>query len=419
LLRIYERRRACQPETKLVEEDGMAQQDVMQPYKGPIFFSAGFRPLFLGATLFAGIALPLWIFFLQGLFVPAGETFEPIYWHAHEMIFGYLGAVMGGFALTAIAEWTKRPPISGWSLGLLVALWLAGRIAIALAATGTITTSIAADIDLLYLAVLAAMMAREIIAGKNRKNLIIVGLFTVFWASNLIFHVALAADTDPMTGLRLALVVAAVLISVIGGRVTPTFTRNWLTREAGAPFPSAFGWPDRTALALTAIAMLVWACFPRETMAGALLIAAGVMQTWRLLRWRGERTSAEPLVFILHVGYGWLAVALLALGGSVLLPQWVDGGAALHALTAGAIGVMTMGVMTRATLGHTGRKLAADGGTITIYVLINLGAGLRICAHALPMDYVSILALSGMLWSAGFLLFAVKYGRYLLTPRVA
>lgn len=399
-------------------ENDMAQENAMRPYEGPIFFSAGFRPFFLGAALFAGVALPLWIFFLKGLYTPGGETFEPVYWHAHEMIFGYLGAVMGGFAMTAIAEWTKRPPISGWSLGLLVALWLAGRIVIALAATGTISTTIAADIDLLYLAVLAAMIAREIIAGKNRKNLIIVGLFTIFWASNLVFHVALASDGDPMTGLRLALAVAAVLISVIGGRVTPTFTRNWLTREAGAPFPAPFGWPDKAALALTAIAMLVWAGFPNAVIAGALLIAAGVTQTWRLLRWRGERTGAEPLVFILHVGYGWLAVALLALGGSVLLPQWVDGGAALHALTAGAIGVMTVGVMTRAALGHTGRKLAADKGTILIYALINLGAAMRIATPVLPFDYVNCLALSGALWSAGFLLFAVKYGLYLLAPRV-
>jgi uncharacterized protein involved in response to NO len=325
---------------------------------------------------------------------------------------------MGGFALTAIAEWTKRPPICGWPLGLLVALWLAGRIAVALAAAGTITTSIAADVDLLYFAVLAAMMAREIIAGKNWKNLIIVGLFTIFWIANLLFHVALATESDPMNGLRLALAVAAVLISVIGGRITPAFTRNWLTREAGAPLPAPFGLPDKAALALTAIAMLAWAAFPDAAVAGALLVAAGAVQLVRLLRWRGERTGREPLVFILHVGYGWLAAALLALGGSVLMPQWVDAGAALHALTAGAIGVMTAGVMTRASLGHTGRKLAADGGTVTIFVLINLGAALRIAAPALPIDYVHGVALAGALWSAGFIVFAVKYGRYLIAPRV-
>ncbi len=396
----------------------MAQKNAARPYHGPIFFSAGFRPFFLGAALFAGVALPLWVFFLEGLHVPTGGNLAPVYWHAHEMIFGYLGAVMGGFALTAIAEWTKRPPICGWPLGLLVALWLAGRIAVALAAAGTITTSIAADVDLLYFAVLAAMMAREIIAGKNWKNLIIVGLFTVFWIANLLFHVALATESDPMNGLRLALAVAAVLISVIGGRITPAFTRNWLTREAGAPLPAPFGLPDKAALALTAIAMLAWAAFPDAAVAGALLVAAGAVQLVRLLRWRGERTGREPLVFILHVGYGWLAAALLALGGSVLVPQMVDAGAALHALTAGAIGVMTAGVMTRASLGHTGRKLAADGGTVTIFVLINLGAALRIAAPALPIDYVHGVALAGALWSAGFIVFVVKYGRYLVAPRV-
>lgn len=226
----------------------MAEQSAAQTYRGPIFFSAGFRPFFLGAALFAGVALPLWVFFLEGLHLPTGGNLAPVYWHAHEMIFGYLGAVMGGFALTAIAEWTKRPPIHGWSLGLLVALWLAGRIAVALAAAGTITTGIAADVDLLYLAVLAAMMAREIIAGKNWKNLIIVALFTIFWIANLLFHAALATGGDPMSGLHLALAVAAVLISVIGGRITPAFTRNWLTREAGEPLPAPFGLPDKAAL---------------------------------------------------------------------------------------------------------------------------------------------------------------------------
>ena len=397
----------------------MAQKNAARAYDGPIFFGAGFRPFFLGAALFAGVALPLWVFFLEGLHLPTGENFAPVYWHAHEMIFGYLGAVMGGFALTAIAEWTKRPPIHGWSLGLLVALWLAGRIAVALAAAGTITPFIAADVDLLYLAVLAAMMAREIIAGKNWKNLIIVGLFTIFWIANLLFHAALATGDDPMNGLRLALAVAAVLISVIGGRITPAFTRNWLTREAGGPLPTPFGLPDKAALALTAIATLAWAIFPDAIVAGVLLVAAGATQLARLLRWRGERTGREPLVFILHVGYGWLAAALLALGGSVLAPQMVDAGAALHTLTAGAIGVMTVGVMTRASLGHTGRKLAADGGTVTIYALINLGAALRIATPALPIDYVHGVALAGALWSAGFIVFAVKYGRYLVAPRVA
>ncbi|HEY4343430.1 MAG TPA: NnrS family protein [Parvibaculum sp.] len=387
-------------------------------YEGPVLFSAGFRPFFLGAALFAGVALPLWIFFLEGLAVPTGENFAPVYWHAHEMIFGYLGAVMGGFALTAIAEWTKRPPVSGWMLGLLVALWLAGRVAVALAAAGTIAPGIAAEVDLLYFAVLAAVMAREIISGGNWKNLIIVILLTIFWVSNLLFHWALATGADPLTGLRLALAVAAMLISVIGGRITPNFTRNWLARK-GITFVAPSGFTDKAALLLTGISMLAWTGFPDTQMTGALLGLAGLAQCLRLASWRGYLTTGEPLVLILHIGYGWLAIALLTLGAANLAPDLVSAGAALHALTAGAIGVMTVAVMTRASLGHTGRPLTADGGTVAIYALINLGAALRVLAPALPFDYVHAVALAGALWSAGFILFAVKFGRYLIAPRVA
>lgn len=388
-------------------------------YDGPIFFSAGFRPFFLSAALFAGIALPLWIAFLEGVAMPGGDVFPPIYWHGHEMIFGYLGAVMGGFALTAIAEWTKRPATAGWLLVMLAALWLAGRIAVASAAADLIAPGTAAAIDLLFFAALIATMTREIVLGRNWKNLMIPALFTIFWLGNLLFYLSFTIDIEPLLGLRLALAVGALLISVIGGRITPIFTRNWLAREAGAPFPAPFGLADKAALLLTGISMLAWACFPQAQGSGALLVAAGIAQLVRLVRWRGDRTPDEPLVFILHVGYGWLVVALLALSATILLPDMVQAGAALHALTAGAIGVMTIAVMTRASLGHTGRKLTADKGTIAIYALVNLGAALRVLAPALPTDYVHTVALAGILWSAGFILFALKYGRYLTAPRVA
>jgi uncharacterized protein involved in response to NO len=222
---------------------------------------------------------------------------------------------------------------------------------------------------------------------------------------------------DPLLGAHLALAVAATLIALIGGRVTPSFTRNWLAKEKGSPFPAPFGTVDKAAVALTLVSMLAWAFLPEEVASGVLLLAAGVAQALRLARWQGQRTLAEPLVTILHLGYLWLVLALFALGASVLVPEWMPPSPALHALTAGAVGTMTLAVMTRATLGHTGRPLTADTATRIIYALAILGAAVRVAAGWLPTDYAETAGIGGAIWAAAFLLFAIKYGPYLLRRR--
>jgi uncharacterized protein involved in response to NO len=220
-----------------------------------------------------------------------------------------------------------------------------------------------------------------------------------------------------MLGARLAIALAAVLISLIGGRIIPSFTRNWLAKEKGEPFPAPFGPLDKIAVTATLVAMLAWAVWPDRPWTGAPLLVAAVIQAIRLARWHGARTFAEPLVIILHLGYLWLILGLLALCTSALAPEIIATTAALHALTAGAIGTMTLAVMTRATLGHTGRALAADLGTRAIYGLVILGAALRVAAPWLPTDYPETVALAGLLWAGAFLLFAAKYGPYLFSRR--
>jgi uncharacterized protein involved in response to NO len=386
-------------------------------YQGPAFLSIGFRPFFFAAALFAAIALPLWALYLAGYLPGPAALGDPTRWHAHEMIFGYTGAVLGGFLLTAIPNWTGRLPVRGWPLALLVMLWLCGRVAVALAALGIMSPLAAALVDLGYMTTLIALVLREIIAGRNWRNLPVVAILVIFDGANLISHLSPASTIDPRLGERLGLVSLATAITLIGGRIIPSFTRNWLMKEAGEPFPAPFGIADKLAILLTVLGLLFWCFFPYHLLTGILLALAGAAQALRLGRWQGKRSFAEPLVTILHVGYGWLVIALFALAAAIIAPAAIGLGAALHALTAGAISVMTLAVMTRATLGHTGRALTADSGTLAIYILVNIGALWRVAAPFMPFDYNNMAALAGLVWSCGFLIFAVKYGLYLLAPK--
>lgn len=386
-------------------------------YEGPAFLTIGFRPFFFCAALFAAVAIPLWAVYLMGYLEGPAAMPDPMRWHAHEMIFGYTGAVLGGFLLTAIPNWTGRLPIRGLPLGMLLLLWLAGRIAIALQALAILPPLAAGLIDLAYMTTLIFLIMREIIAGHNWRNLPVVLILVAFDAANLIFHLAYSNNIDPGLGNRLALSAIACAITLIGGRIIPSFTRNWLMKEAGEPFPAPFGAIDKLAILLTLTGLAAWTFLPLHPLTGGLLALAAVSQTIRLGRWQGIRTFAEPLVTILHIGYGWLVIALFALSAAVFFPQIIGASPALHCLTAGAISVMTLAVMTRATLGHTGRALTADAGTQAIYILVNIGALWRVSANWLPFDYNSMAALAGLTWSCGFLIFTFKYGRYLLLPK--
>jgi uncharacterized protein involved in response to NO len=386
-------------------------------YAGPAVLSFGFRPFFLCGALYAGLAIPIWAMLFTGRLVPTAESFDPLRWHAHEMVFGFLGAIVAGFLLTAIPNWTGRLPVSGARLGLLVALWLLGRVGFALLAIGAIGPALALVLELPYWIALGGAAFREVIAGQNRRNLPVVALLSGLGVADLVSFLPDWTEVTPLLGVRLALAIAAVMIALIGGRVTPSFTRNWLAKEKGEPFPAAFGPIDKAAVAVTLIAMLAWAFLPEQPLVGAALLLAGAVQAVRLARWQGQRTLAEPLVTILHLGYLWLVLALLALGAAALWPEAMPPSPALHALTAGAVGTMTLAVMTRATLGHTGRALHADGLTRVIYGLVILGAATRVAAGWLPTDYAETAACGGVLWSAAFLLFAAKYGPYLLMRR--
>lgn len=378
----------------------------------PAILSYGFRPFFLGAAIYAAAAVPLWLWMHLSGAAPAGPFAGPA-WHAHEMIFGYLAAVMAGFVLTAVPNWTGRLPLSGAPLGVLFALRLAGRIA-----CSTVSAPILAlSLDMMFPTLLGLAVWREVLAGKNWRNLPVAVLLTLFAVANLLHHIENVRPGLQGTGVRLALGVAAVLIALIGGRVTPSFTRNWLVKRGDTRLPASFGWLDKVALAAAVAGMAAWNVAPEHALSGVLLAGAGVLLAARLARWQGMRAWREPIVLILHLGYLWLAAAFLMLGCSILESGLIPQSAALHALTAGAIATMTLAVMTRATRGHTGRAIETDLATLWIYILVTVGALLRVAAPFVSDLYLELLIGGGALWSTAFGLFAVRYGPMLLRPR--
>jgi uncharacterized protein involved in response to NO len=266
---------------------------------------------------------------------------------------------------------------------------------------------------------LAAAIWRKILVGRNFQNAPIAVLLSLFALANLVDHLAARLVALDGCGIRLALSVAALLVALVGGRVTPSFTRNWMARTGLAPLPAPMDHLDRLALAVTAIALVGWIVAPDQTPVGAGLLTAGVLLVARLLRWHGYRAAREPIVLILHLGYLWLAVALLLLGLAVLAPSVMPISAAIHALTAGAIGTMTLAVMTRATRGHTGRTITADAVTNVIYILVTLGALLRVAAPLLEALYSYALIAGGVAWSGAFLLFACAYAPMLFRKRLS
>jgi uncharacterized protein involved in response to NO len=318
--------------------------------------------------------------------------------------------VVAGFLLTAIPNWTGRLPVRGRPLMLLFALWLAGRLVTLAAAT---LGSLAAAVDAAFLIALAAVAWREVIGGRNMRNVPICALVSLLALANIIFHVEVAVGSVPSYSLRGGLGVVLLLIAMIGGRIVPSFTRNWMAKRNMAIMPAAFAPFDKVCLAAAGIAAATWTAAPDTVATAVLLFAAAALHAGRLLRWRGWDTVAEPLVLVLHVAYAWLPLAMALLAAGILLPG-IGPSPGIHAFTAGGIGMMTLAVMTRATLGHTGRALAADKGTRWIYLLVFAGAAIRVAAPWLPFDYLSSVTVAGGLWSGGFLLFVRTYGPMLI-----
>ena len=384
-------------------------------YAGPAFLSIGFRPFFLGGAAWAAAAMVIWIGMLAGWWLVAGD-YGAIAWHAHEFLFGYVGAVMTGFLLTVVPNWTGRLPVRGRPLLALFLLWLAGRAALLF--SDTIGVILAAAVDSLFLLALAAVALREVFAGRNWRNLKVVAILGLFAATNILFHAEVIATGVADYAARAAIALVLILIMLIGGRIIPSFTRNWLVKQGVARLPVPFGRFDAISIVVAAAALLSWVAAPGAVATGVALLVAGAVQTVRLVRWAGAPTWREPLLLILHVGYAFVPIGFFAVGAAALGPDVIPPSGALHVWTAGGMVLMTLAVMTRATLGHTGRDLVAGGATCAIYLAAGVAMLTRVAAPALPDASTPLLHLAAAAWILGFGLFAVWYGQMLVRPRV-
>jgi uncharacterized protein involved in response to NO len=378
-------------------------------YRGYQLFANGFRPFFLLGAVQAGLSILVWLPLFYGE-LKLFSAFAPRDWHVHEMLYGYLPAIVTGFLFTAIPNWTGRLPLQGAPLASLVAVWIAGRLAVTCsAATGW---WVAMLIDASFLLLVAAAATREIAAGRNWKNLNVVALVVLLLSGNVAFHLEAHFRGAADVGIRIGIAVIVLLISLIGGRIIPSFTRNWLVRENPGRLPVPFGRFDMIVVALGALALVSWIVAPDGRIAGIALGIAGLMHLVRLSRWAGDRTLGERLVTILHVGYlfvplGFLLNAAAAFG--LIAP-----GAGVHAWMAGAAGIMTLAVMTRASLGHTGNVLTASAGTQAIYAAIIVAAVARICAAIHTGQSELLLHVAALAWVIAFLGFALAYGPLLV-----
>jgi uncharacterized protein involved in response to NO len=386
----------------------------LRDHSGPALLSYGFRPFFLFGALYAGLAILAWLPTFYGT-LQVSTTFTPVDWHVHEMLYGYLPAIVAGFLLTAIPNWTGRLPIQGMPLLVLFLVWIAGRVSVTWSAPlGWFAVAV---VDCAFLALLIAACAREIIAGNNWRNLRILVLVTLLLVGNIAFHGEAHEYGSAEYSVRIGLAAIVLLLALIGGRIIPSFTRNWLARENPGRLPAPFGRFDVIAIVISALALLLWIALPVGRATAVALFLAAALNVVRLARWAGDRTLHDRLVLILHVGFVFVPLGFLLAGLAAL--DMVLASAPIHAWMVGAAGVMTLAVMTRASLGHTGNALVASPATQAIYLAVVVAALARICAIVQPDWSNALLEASAGAWCVAFFGFAVVYGPLLLRPRPA
>lgn len=381
-------------------------------HSGPIILAYGFRPFFLAAGLWAVLAMGLWIAALaSGL--PIGGSYGGAAWHAHEMLFGYSSAALAGFLLTAIPNWTGRLPVSGAPLALLFAVWLAGRLA--LIAPDLLGLPLAIAADCAFLPLLLTICLREIVAGRKWRDLKVLAGLAALALANAGFHALIVWNGDTGLASRLAISAYVMLIGIVGGRIVPSFTRNWLAKRHVITLPAPYDRLDTFTLLAALPALALWIALPGHWATSLAAIAAGLLHLSRLGRWQGWRTGAERLVLVLHLAYLFLPLGFFAI--ALAPPGWLDPASALHVFTIGAIGLMTLAVMSRATRGHTGLPLTAPASTAASYALLLAAALLRPAAMLFPDFAMRLIEISGLFWMAAFTLYVIEYAPAILGRR--
>lgn len=389
-------------------------QSKRKPFEGPTIFSYGFRPFFLSASVFALLVIPLWMAIQTGL-ITLNSTFKPTVWHIHEMLFGYAAAVIAGFLFTAIPNWTGRMPVRGWPLAMMVFLWFLGRISVA--GFLNLSAPLVLIADCAFLASIVLMITREITAGKNWRNLKVLVPVVILFLANIVFHLEAMATGLAETSTRLGFAAIIFLVMLIGGRVIPAFTRNWLVKQGPGALPIPFAKYDAISILIGATTMGGWVLFPKSPIIGSLLILVAAMHAFRLSRWQGLRTFPSPLLLMLHIAYAFVPAGILLLGldsVSDKLDTYITG---LHLLGIGAVGGITVAVMMRATLGHTGRALVAPKILTFAFSLIILASLFRSFLDNIEIAGYNGIEIAATLWTIGFAIFVFKVGSWLVTPK--
>lgn len=382
---------------------------------GVALLQSGFRPFFLLAPVAATVALAGWLLVLHGRLALPGAL-SGVDLHAHEMVFGFVCAVIAGFLLTAVKNWTGRAPAPPRVLGALVALYLLGRVAVVAEAMGA-SRGVGA-LELAFLPLLAVAVARPILATRNWRNLGVAAIVALLAVADVLTHVAAwRGDVVLAASARsVALLLPCVLIAVIGGRVIPMFTRNVVLEQGG--FVRASTAVDLWAVVAIAAVALVGSAAPwwspLDRVEAGLSLAAGSLTLWRMRGWSTLRTRTAPLLWVLHLGHACLGLGLLARGAARLAPDVIPPSAATHLLAAGAIGMLCLGMMSRVALGHTGRPLLVPRVAVAGYLVLVVALVLRVGASWRP----ALLDPSAASFALAFLLFLAGYAVPLVRPRV-
>ncbi len=385
-----------------------------EPFQSPTVFSYGFRPFFLSASIFALIVIPIWMAILSG-HITLDAPFAPAVWHIHEMLFGYAAAVIAGFLFTAIPNWTGRMPVRGWPLAFLLVVWLLGRLSVAgVFGLGAVSVML---IDGAFLAAIVVMVTIEITAGKNWRNLKVLAPVILLLLANITFHIESMQTGLAEISTRLGFAAIIFLVMLIGGRIIPAFTRNWLVKQNSSALPAPFAKFDAIAILAGALSMAAWVLLPNIPLIGGMLITVALLHFFRLSRWQGHRTLPSPLLLMLHIAYAFVPAGILLLGLDSISERFDTYVAGLHLLGISAIGGITVAVMIRATLGHTGRPLTAPITLILAFDLIIFAGIYRAFFPNSEIAGISGIEVAATLWTIGFAIFVLKVGHWLVTPK--
>jgi uncharacterized protein involved in response to NO len=392
------------------------------PDKQIPLLSFGFRPFFLLAGFYAIVSMAAWITWLMlhaanAVIVTPSIDVPAHQWHGHEMLFGYTAAVVAGFMLTAVPGWTGARRVAGTPLAFLCAVWLAGRCAVWF--SSILPALVISIVDMAFLAALAVIVAMALVKRPAPQNLVFVVLLGVLIVSNGAVHAEWLgwSEASASWGLSSAVMCIILMITLIGGRIVPTFTRNALIRGGHSDsHPRKIGWLERLSVMSVALVLGCYLTGLPDGLTGTVAGIAAVFNAIRLALWRWRSVLDAPILWSLHLAYAWVPTGL-ALVSLSRLADWPSHGAALHVLAVGAIGGMTLAMMTRAPLGHTGRALTVTRPIAVAYLLIAVAALLRgLALDVFAGGYFTVIFLAGACWIAGFAIFAMSYAAILTGP---